>query len=415
MRALLFGACCLLLAAGDARAARHAVHRARVPPSALRMVGLTQARTLSTWLDELESPELARTLSAIFTAASEVATKVRTSSCDSIEGCFNSLPSAAEGEEYAIDLLASSVGARSTATNLPAHLPPSPRGGRQRRAAGEPAAHVLEPGAARSSTAPPAPPVRAQIMSKRLTEAGTVSTVSSTQEPYEVPIKGSGFSVAYDPLDSAASVDVNFAVGSSWGVWKGAKLTGIRGRDLAAAGLAMYGPRTAMLVATGGSDGVCEFVLTDVPTGSWEWHLANTYEAIGEDEPFRRAIFAPGNLRATTGNAGYRQLVDHFLAERYHLRYSGGFVPDVVQMVVKGRGIFTNPDGGEAAPARLRLLYEAAPAAFIVEKAGGASSDGERSLLDIVVQDTHQRTQVAVGSKLEVQRFERLVGPAKPS
>lgn len=350
-----------LVAVGDSLAARNVVRSStRVPTPAVRMVELTQTRTLAEWLDELKSPALARTLSAIFTAASQVASKVRTSSCDSIEGCFNTL-SALDEEQYAIDLLANTV------------------------------------------------------MYERLQEAGTVSTVSSTEEPYEIPMGGSGFSVAFDPLDSAASVDVNFAVGSSWGVWSGSRLTGVKGRDAAAAGLAMYGPRTAMLVATADADGVVEFVLSDALNGKWEWLLSNRFEVLQEDQPFRRAIFAPGNLRATADNLGYRKLIDHYINERYHLRYSGGMVPDVLQLVVKGRGIFLNPDGGAAAPARIRLLYEAAPAAFIVEKAGGASSDGERSLLDIVIEDTDQRTQVAVGSKLEVARFDSTVGPVKRS
>jgi len=250
-------------------------------------------------------------------------------------------------------------------------------------------------------------------MYERLSSAGTVATISSTQDPYEIPIGGRGFSVAFDPLDSAASVDVNFAVGSSWGVWTGSKLTGIKGRDLAAAGLTIYGPRTAMLVATGARAGVDEFVLTDAIDGVWQWVVSNRFETIDEDQPFRRAIFAPGNLRATAGNAGYRELIDFYIERCYHLRYSGGMVPDVLQLVIKGRGIFANPDGGAPAPARIRLLYEAAPAAFVIEKAGGASTDGASSLLDVVVQDTDQRTQVALGSKLEVARFDATVGPAK--
>ncbi|KAJ1616079.1 fructose-1,6-bisphosphatase class 1/Sedoheputulose-1,7-bisphosphatase, partial [Pavlovales sp. CCMP2436] len=206
-------------------------------------------------------------------------------------------------------------------------------------------------------------------------------------------------------------ISVNFAVGASWGVWRGRKLTGVTGRNMAAAGLMMYGPRTTMLVATAGTEGAIEFVLTNGPSGEWEWVLSNVFCTMQEDQSFQRAIFAPGNLRATGSNAGYRKLVDFYIDARYHLRYSGSMVPDICQLVVKGTGIFTNADGGDSAPARLHLLYEAAPAAFIMEKAGGASSDGERSILDVPISDTDQRTQVAVGSKDEVARFERLVGP----
>jgi sedoheptulose-bisphosphatase len=186
---------------------------------------------------------------------------------------------------------------------------------------------------------------------------------------------------------------------------------------LVAAGLAMYGPRTSLLIATAATEGVVEFVLTNSATpGTAEWRQSNVFTTMTEDQPFQRAIFAPGNLRATAANAGYRRFVDSCIDKSYNLRYSGGMVPDVAQLLVKGCGIFTNPDGGEAAPARLRLLYEALPAAFLVEKlAGGASSDGQRSLLDVVVEDTDQRVQVALGGKADVARFEEMVGYAVPS
>lgn len=255
-------------------------------------------------------------------------------------------------------------------------------------------------------------------MHEKLVESGAVRTISSTEEPYEIPVEGAGaFAVALDALDSCSSVEVNFAVGASFGVWKGSKLTGVRGRDMAAAGLALYGPRTSLLIATAATAGVVEFVLADnAETGRSEWQQANFFTVINEDQPYRRAIFAPGNLRATAANAGYRRFVDSCIDKCYHLRYSGGMAPDVAQLLIKGCGIFTNPDGGKASPARLRLLYEAIPAAFLVEKlTGGASSNGERSLLDVVVEDTDQRTQVALGCKADVARFNDMVGYARPS
>ena len=37
--------------------------------------------------------------------------------------------------------------------------------------------------------------------------------------------------------------------------------------------------------------------------------------------------------------------------------------------------------------AKLRLLYEVAPLAFLVEKAEGKSSNGEKSLMEVEVED----------------------------
>jgi sedoheptulose-bisphosphatase len=63
-----------------------------------------------------------------------------------------------------------------------------------------------------------------------------------------------------------------------------------------------------------------------------------------------------------------------------------------------------------SAKAKLRLLYEVAPIGYIIEAAGGKSSDGEKSVLELEVKKTEDRTQVAYGSKDEVERFEKMVG-----
>lgn len=62
-------------------------------------------------------------------------------------------------------------------------------------------------------------------------------------------------------------------------------------------------------------------------------------------------------------------------------------------MLVKGKGIFVNV-GSKKSKSKLRLLYEVAPLAFLVEKAGGKSSEGEQSVLDVEIGTTEQVTQV---------------------
>lgn len=72
---------------------------------------------------------------------------------------------------------------------------------------------------------------------------------------------------------------------------------------------------------------------------------------------------------------------------------------------MKEKGIFTNVIS-PSAKAKLRLLFEVAPLGFLIEKAGGYSSDGKQSVLDKVIQVLDERTQVAYGSKNEIIRFE---------
>lgn len=64
-----------------------------------------------------------------------------------------------------------------------------------------------------------------------------------------------------------------------------------------------------------------------------------------------------------------------------------------MQIMVKGKGIFVNP-ASASAPAKLRVLYEVGPIAYLIEKAGGKSSNGENSALDIQIPHTEVRTNL---------------------
>ncbi len=64
--------------------------------------------------------------------------------------------------------------------------------------------------------------------------------------------------------------------------------------------------------------------------------------------------------RAPQDLSGYASLIDHWMTNRYTLRYSGGLVPDVYQQFTKRQGVFSNPTSPKS-PAKLRLAFEAAP------------------------------------------------------
>ncbi|WOG94019.1 hypothetical protein DCAR_0313309 [Daucus carota subsp. sativus] len=209
------------------------------------------------------------------------------------------------------------------------------------------------------------------------------------------PAEG-GFSVAFDPLDGSSIVDTNFTVGTIFGVWPGDKLTGVTGRDQVAAAMGIYGPRTTYVIALKDCPGTHEFLLLD--EGKWQ-HVKDTTE-ISEGK-----MFSPGNLRATFDNPDYKNLIDYYVKEKYTLRYTGGMVPDVNQIIVKEKGVFTNVIS-PTTKAKLRLLFEVAPLGLLVEQAGGYSSDGTQSVLDKVIVNLDDRTQVAYGSLNEIIRFE---------
>ena len=72
-------------------------------------------------------------------------------------------------------------------------------------------------------------------------------------------------------------------------------------------------------------------------------------------------------------------------------------------LCTQGGGVFCSPQSSTAKP-KLRLLYECAPLAFVVEAAGGASQDGAGSVLDQRIQSSGDRSVICLGSKAEVAK-----------
>jgi len=227
------------------------------------------------------------------------------------------------------------------------------------------------------------------------------------------------FTVCWDPLDGSSIVDNNWAVGTMIGVWpKKTGLIGATGRDQVTSVVALYGPRTTVLVAL--DDGTYEFSYgcnTDgIDAGSSSSIKDETWvcsrHAI-QIKPTSK-IFSPANLRASQEVAGYRNLVDHYMVNRYTLRYTGGLVPDVYQQFTKKQGVFCNPTSKKS-PAKLRLAFEAAPFGLLVEKSGGKTSDGITggSILDVQINAVDQRTPLCLGSANEVDRFNEMLGLTK--
>lgn len=247
-----------------------------------------------------------------------------------------------------------------------------------------------------------------------LTSSGLVAVGSSEENPVEVPCGGSAFSVAFDPLDGSSVFDCNFAVGTIVGIWPGTGLQGRCGREQVASLFSVYGPFVTVALAFSGSETVSGAPLAvDLTMLPDRWASAAKPFAIAA----KTKTFAPGNLRASSTNARYKTLIDYWLSSNYTLRYSGALVPDVYHILRKGHGVFVNASSKES-KAKLRLLFEAAPIALIIEAAGGFSiacptEDAERwggePLLDIVAEHMDKRVGVAFGSAEEVSRVKKVL------
>ncbi|MCA1797485.1 MAG: class 1 fructose-bisphosphatase [Desulfuromonadaceae bacterium] len=239
-----------------------------------------------------------------------------------------------------------------------------------------------------------------RILEKRLKYSGVVASVISEEQDEIIsfePEHSECYSVAYDPLDGSSLVDVNLAIGTIISICKGDALLG-KGRDQVAAMYILYGPRTTLMYSTG--NGVHEFGMNQL----MEYTLVKENITIDGDT----GIYSPGGQRNlyTEGVERYVRLLEE---QGCKLRYSGGFVPDINQILVKGKGIFLYPHLKGKPEGKLRLLYELNPMAFLVEQAGGAASDGRMPILDIEPETIDACAPVFMGSKKEVALAQELV------
>ncbi len=174
-----------------------------------------------------------------------------------------------------------------------------------------------------------------------------------------------------------------------------AELIGAPPRPLAA-GYVMYGTST-LLVFTAGR-GVDGFTL-DGEVG--EFLLSNP------------AIRCPQRGQVYSANLAYRRewgpapqaYVDHLGQAGYSLRYSGAMVADLHRILLQG-GIYLYPPSATRPGGKLRLLYECAPLALIVEQAGGRASTGQGRILDVRVDALHQHVPLIIGSAEDVGECE---------
>ncbi|HBA86709.1 MAG TPA: class 1 fructose-bisphosphatase [Geobacter sp.] len=234
-----------------------------------------------------------------------------------------------------------------------------------------------------------------RIMRKRLIHSGVVCNIASEEmdEIYQCQANADGlYSVAYDPLDGSSLVDVNLAVGTIVSIYSGCDLLQ-PGRNQVAAMYILYGPRVSMVYTVG--DGVHEFTMNNL----MEFTL--TRENIRMQPEGN--IYAPGGLR-NKYNAGDEKFIRHLEAKGCKLRYSGGFVPDINQVLMKGKGLFMYPALNGSPNGKLRVLFELNPMAFIIEHAGGAASNGSIPILDIVPESLDQRAPIYIGCSEDVKQ-----------
>jgi fructose-1,6-bisphosphatase I / sedoheptulose-1,7-bisphosphatase len=246
---------------------------------------------------------------------------------------------------------------------------------------------------------------------------GQVAAMASEEAEAPCPVpehfERGPFLLVFDPLDGSSNVDINVSVGTIFSVLRhGGDHAPTEadflqpGRMQVAAGYAIYGPSTMLVLTVGhGTHGftldreIGNFILThpnlSIPAAASEFAI-NTSNARFWEPPVKRYVD-----ECEAGRTGDRGC-------DFNMRWIASMVADAHRILMRG-GVYLYPrDTKDPARAgRLRLLYEANPVAMLVEQAGGAASTGRTRLLDIEPDALHQRVPVIFGSKDEVERIER--------
>ena len=242
---------------------------------------------------------------------------------------------------------------------------------------------------------------------------GRVCVVASEEDEQPIPIqvredrRGGKYVLLYDPLDGSTNIGVNVSIGTIFSIHRrtatkkgpGSLADCLqKGRAQVAAGYILYGSSTMLVYTTGqGVHGftldptIGEFLLSHPDIRSPD---VGTYYSVNESHWNK---WAPGIQRVV----GAFKNGDGGRVEAKNARYIGSLVADIHRNLMSG-GVFLYPADTISPHGKLRLLYEAAPLAFVVEQAGGAAIDGARDILDIKPAELHQRTPLIIGSKRDV-------------
>ena len=280
---------------------------------------------------------------------------------------------------------------------------------------------------------------------RRMARCGYVCVMTSEEEESTIPVvegyEGK-YTLAFDPLDGSSNIDVNVSIGTIFSIHRrksdqGKPPVGRRGTDIVedwqpaegkpgteedilqkgalqvAAGYIIYGSSTMLVFTTG--EGVHGFTL-DPSVG--EFYLSHPEITI----PERSKYFSVNEGNFSYWDNNMRRYIDYLKEQDeengrpYSSRYIGSLVADFHRNLITG-GIFLYPKDNKSPDkpsGKLRLLYEAAPLAYIVEQAGGRAITGDgRDIMEIEPDELHQRVPLIIGSRYDVDEAEAFLDGRK--
>ena len=231
-----------------------------------------------------------------------------------------------------------------------------------------------------------------EFLKEKITSIEGVGEFASEEEE-EVTDCGEGLSVAIDPLDGSSNIPTNNLVGTIVGIYD--EELPCKGENIVSAFYVVFGPLVTIMRSDG--DEVNEYIVEEKSGDQVEIHLAS--EDIELPDPY---VYGFGGNKNWTEE--FKEFEDE-VSEDLKLRYGGAFVGDINQTIHYG-GIFAYPHRTDAPEGKYRLMFECNPVAFIVEAAGGSSTNAEKSVLEVEAEELHQREPFFAGNTELIEKVE---------
>lgn len=226
------------------------------------------------------------------------------------------------------------------------------------------------------------------IIEKYFKELNSIQAIVSEEQEEIVHINENGkYLVAYDPLDGSSLIDVNLSVGSIYGIYQDT----FTAKNLIASVYVVFGPRI-------------ELVIADEKSVKMYRLLKDEFKYIQDIKLQEKGKIQASGSTQQCWYPYHKKMIDNFFAEGYRLRYSGGMVPDLHQILLKGGGLFSYPGTTDKPKGKLRQLFEVFPFAFIYNKAGGKAIDGYKNILEVQTTHIHDTTPCFFGSNYEINK-----------
>ncbi len=254
-----------------------------------------------------------------------------------------------------------------------------------------------------------------EVINKTMSQGGHICVMASEESVDLIRISNDNpkgkYVLVFDPLDGSGNIDVSITIGSIFGIYKrrdparkdGGNLEDVLqpGYNLIAAGYVLYGSCTVLVYTTGNGVNVFtydpligEFFLTHkditIPHygSSYSCNEGNNLKWSEEVRNYIHYIKVPDKKRKTP----------------YNQRYVASAVADIHRIIHYG-GIYLYPGEKDKPEGKIRLVYEANPLSYIIEKAGGRSTTGKQSILGVEPKSIHQTTPFFVGSPENIEEL----------